>query len=198
MDIIQKRWDEQWRWAMLCSRALPWLIIFSSMFSGLSFSSTENSDRWMSWPQVGDAQLSWFIFDVYHSRLYSPSGRYQNVEDITPHPFALEIEYQRAISKQKLLDVTRDQWNELNYSQEKQKKWIEKLRPIFPNLKEGDKLIYVTNGDSGKVYFTQVSSKPQIVGNIEDEALNDAFLAIWLSPKTAYPKLRLQLIGANE
>ena len=31
----------------------------------------------------------------------------------------------------------------------------------------------------------------------EDEAFNDAFLAIWLSPNTDYPKLRQGLIGNN-
>ncbi|EPE8512989.1 chalcone isomerase family protein, partial [Vibrio alginolyticus] len=33
------------------------------------------------------------------------------------------------------------------------------------------------------------------VGIIEDERMNDAFLAIWLSPNTEFPKLRKQLIG---
>ena len=32
---------------------------------------------------------------------------------------------------------------------------------------------------------------------IDDESLNDAFLAIWLSPKTEYQTLRQQLLGMN-
>ncbi|RBW66532.1 hypothetical protein DS893_04190 [Vibrionales bacterium C3R12] len=184
--------------------------------------------NWESWKKIGEAQLSWLFFDVYKSTLYSPTGRYIQARDITPHPIALDIKYQRTISKKQLLDATEEQWNELKYPQDKQIEWLEILGTIFPNLKEGDRLVYVTDGELGKIYFieamsesdvirqkevaleTEAISKKKIIGDkkiiddkkvigeIADEELNDAFLAIWLSPKSSYPDLRSQLIGASQ
>ncbi|HHY0413442.1 TPA: chalcone isomerase family protein, partial [Vibrio parahaemolyticus] len=57
-------------------------------------------------------------------------------------------------------------------------------------------LIYVTDGDKGQIIYRQARTKTQkMVGEITDERMNDAFLSIWLSPKTEFPKLRKQLIG---
>ncbi|MEZ8193800.1 hypothetical protein [Vibrio cortegadensis] len=190
--------------------------------------------NWDSWKKIGEAQLSWLFFDVYKSTLYSPTGRYIQARDITPHPIALDIKYQRTISKQQLLDATEEQWNELKYPQDKQIEWLGILGTIFPNLKEGDRLVYVTDGELGKIYFIEAMSESdvtrekevirqkeivreteaiskknaigdkkiigdkKVIGEIADEELNDAFLAIWLSPKSSYPDLRSQLIGASQ
>ncbi|NOH83225.1 hypothetical protein F0249_05325 [Vibrio sp. 03-59-1] len=190
--------------------------------------------NWESWKKIGEAQLSWLFFDVYKSTLYSPTGRYIQARDITPHPIALDIKYQRTISKKQLLDATEEQWNELKYPQDKQIEWLEILGTIFPNLKEGDRLVYVTDGELGKIYFIEAMSESdvtrqkevdreteaiskknaigdkktivdkrgtdnkKVIGEIADEELNDAFLAIWLSPKSSYPDLRSQLIGASQ
>ncbi len=152
---------------------------------------------WKRWPVVGQAQLSWLFFDVYQSELLSPKGKYLVTQDVTPHPVALRIKYQRDISQKQLLDATAEQWQKMGYPRIKNTTWIEVLSGIFPSIEDGDELVYVTDGTAGTFYYNRGTKKMLVVGNINDEELNDAFLAIWLSPKSEYPKLRAQLIGAN-
>ncbi|ENQ8761493.1 hypothetical protein ACEQ72_001723, partial [Vibrio parahaemolyticus] len=74
-----------------------------------------NVENWQEWETVGEAQLTWFVFDIYRSRLKAPNGQYLVSTDVSPHPFALEINYQRDISKQQLLEVTDEQWQKLGF-----------------------------------------------------------------------------------
>jgi hypothetical protein len=186
---------EQKRWLNSFKTSLFMLCLF---FNCEVVAATQSdSQHWEEWPTVGEAQLTWFLFDVYESRLHSPSGGYIVSSDVTPHPVALEIRYQRSISNLQLLDATIEQWQALGYDSKLQKQWLDELMPIFPSVSSGDKLIYVTNGISGDFYFDK-NDQQNHIGKIESEQLNDAFLAIWLSPNTEYPELREQLIGLVE
>ncbi|MEL7291777.1 MAG: chalcone isomerase family protein [Pseudomonadota bacterium] len=171
--------------------------------SALAASVDESKADWRVWPKVGEAQLSMLFFDIYHSRLLSPTGQYQLEEDVTPHPLALSITYQRDISQQQLLDATIEQWQKLGYNPQQIEPWAKQLASVFPNIEEGTNLTYVTDGKTGRFYYFKNSSEgqigvsPQQIGNIDDESFNDAFVSIWLAPNTEYPKLRSQLIGSR-
>ncbi|EDP58906.1 chalcone isomerase family protein [Vibrio sp. AND4] len=156
------------------------------------------TSNWQQWQTVGEAQLTWFIFDIYKSRLKAPEGRYLVTADVSPHPFALEINYQRDISKKQLLEVTDEQWQKLGFTEPYRQQWISELDTMFPDIKKGDELTYLTDGKNGQLIYSQagISNETQkIVGHVKDERLNDAFLSIWLSPQTEFPKLRAKLIG---
>jgi hypothetical protein len=162
----------------------------------VGLSEIMTTSNWQQWQTVGEAQLTWFIFDIYKSRLKTPDGQYQVSGDVSPHPFALEINYQRDISKEQLLDVTDEQWQKLGFTQAYRQQWISELNTMFPDIKKGDELTYLTDGKNGQLIYRQGGSKPyQTIGYVKDERLNDAFLSIWLSPQTEFPKLRKQLIG---
>ncbi|MBU2897858.1 chalcone isomerase family protein [Vibrio hepatarius] len=154
-----------------------------------------NTKGWDTWSSVGQAQLTMFFFDVYQSQLFSPDGGYLIDEDITPHPLALSITYQRDISQKQLLDATVEQWEMLGYEQSLTSQWERRLGTIFPDIKEGSNLTYVTDGFQGKFYYSQAGDVVELIGHIEEEDFNDAFLAIWLSPETEFPTLRKNLIG---
>ncbi|WP_264902051.1 chalcone isomerase family protein [Vibrio sp. STUT-A11] len=155
-----------------------------------------NTAQWRQWKTVGEAKLTWFIFDIYESRLRAPEGRYQVSADVSPHPIALEIYYQRDVTKQQLLEVTDEQWQKLGVNKQRRQQWLSELNKMYPNIKKGDELAYVTDGKAGQLLYRQSGdSASKTVGYVEDEGLNDAFLSIWLSPKTEFPKLRKQLIG---
>ncbi|PFG55893.1 hypothetical protein ATG66_2213 [Vibrio sp. ES.051] len=155
-----------------------------------------NLDGWTGWETVGEAQLTWFIFDIYQSRLKAPGGKFASSHDVSPHPLALEINYQRNVSKQRLLDVTDEQWAKLGFSDYYREKWIAELNTMFPSIEKGDQLTYLTDGKTGQLLFRPSDSlRVEMVGDIQDERMNDAFLSIWLSPNTEFPKLRKQLIG---
>lgn len=175
---------------LICS-----VLISSSAMASSALDHTE----WSGWPSVGQAQLSVFIFDVYQSRLLAPDGTYRLQQDISPHPLALSIDYQRDISQKQLIEATLEQWHEMGYEEGITMEWIRELAPIFPDIEQGQNLTYVTDGTNGKFYYQpSPSSMPELIGLVNDEVLNDAFLAIWLSPNTTYPELRSQLIGMNK
>ncbi|WP_070963033.1 chalcone isomerase family protein [Vibrio sonorensis] len=152
--------------------------------------------QWENWDEVGEAQLTVFIFDVYQSRLLTPSGEYISQQDITPHPLALNIQYQRDISSQQLLEATEGEWEKLGFNRGDIQRWSRNLAKIFPDIKDGQELTYVTDGNSGRFYYNPAQNQDiTMIGEIANESLNDAFLSIWLSPDTSYPELRKQLIG---
>lgn len=180
------------RIAILIATCSVWMN--SALASGVLSTKTD----WRSWPEVGQAQLSMLFFDIYQSQLLTPDGQYQLSPDLTPHPLALSITYQRDISQKQLLEATREQWQKLGFDPLQTKQWIEELTAIFPNITQGTNLTYVTDGQQGHFYYAGPQSSSQLIGQIADESLNDAFVAIWLSPQTQYPSLRASLIGNNQ
>lgn len=177
------------------------LILMLVVSTRLAFSSTPDrqvSRDWQSWPTVGKAQLSWFIFDIYQSELKSPSGEYIQGLDISPHPVALSIVYQRDITSQQLLNATEEQWLNLGYDANQVEPWTESLATIFPDVHEGERLVYITDGVAGEFRFFGRERQDALLGLVQDEQLNDAFLSIWLSPSTEYPKHRAKLIRGQQ
>ncbi|MFA0085886.1 hypothetical protein BCU70_04225 [Vibrio sp. 10N.286.49.C2] len=158
---------------------------------------TVSYEAWKHWKVVGEAQLSWLFFDVYRSELLAPQGTYQLSDDVSPHPVALRIQYQRDISRSQLLEATLDQWEKMGVEKSTRSEWIARLYDVFPDIKEGQQLIYVTDGSQGSFYYLNNDAPLQSVGKITDESLNDGFLGIWLASNSQYPKLRAQLIGMN-
>ncbi|GAM73555.1 hypothetical periplasmic protein [Vibrio ishigakensis] len=71
--------------------------------------SPKLDNQWQSWPTVGSADLDFLFFDIYTSELKAPHGSYQLGDDLTPHPVALSIVYERDISKKHLLKETKKQ-----------------------------------------------------------------------------------------
>lgn len=71
----------------------------------LSFSAFA-STPWAQWQQVGRATLTWGPFEVYHSSLLTPGGKYQAQK----WPQALVIDYLRSIDREELTKATEEQW----------------------------------------------------------------------------------------
>lgn len=146
---------------------------------------------------VGRATLSWLWLDIYSSQLRTPDGTYQQATDVSPHPLALEIRYLRDIDREDLVDATRDQWQKIGYTSEQIDAWIPVVETLLPNVLSGEKLVYVSDGRHGQMIHYSLQDQGIVLGAVNDERLNEAFLSIWLSPKTQYPDLRNQLIGMN-
>lgn len=186
-------------------KALVASVLFSASVSATdqaslipSHASFDYMSGWQDWPTVGSADLDVMFFDIYTSELKTPNGYYVLNNDITPHPVALSILYERNITKNNLLKETRKQWLHLGYSEDQFADWEQSLNRIYPDVSKGERLVYVTDGDSGSFLFIRTDGSTEHRGEITQEDFNDAFLAIWLSPKTEYPKHRRQLIGMNQ
>ncbi|ENS5607247.1 chalcone isomerase family protein [Vibrio mimicus] len=175
------------------------------LMSGLGHAAVANAAQaehkptstWTEWPVVGQATLSWLWLDIYSSQLRAPDGQYHESQDISPHPMALEIRYLRDIKRQQLIDATKDQWHKLGFKEPQTQSWLAQLQQMLPDVAMGDRLVYVSDGQSGEFFFAHDHELQYSIGTIDDEAFNDAFLSIWLSPQTEYLALRNQLIGMN-
>ncbi len=152
---------------------------------------------WQSWQQVGQARLSMVFFDIYDSTLFSPDGHIASWPNLAKRPTALSITYLRAISAQELLSATKAQWQKLGFSQTHIARWLATLQAIFPDVVKGDSLTYLSQNQRGEFWFRS-NAGASLIGEVEDAGLNEAFLAIWLSPSTAYPTLRAQLLGETQ
>jgi hypothetical protein len=134
---------------------------------------------------IGEGQMKWLMFDVYHAALYGAQPEFEAGH----YPLALALTYQRDISSSDLINVTRDEWRRLDIPKADQ--WIDSLASLWPDIKAGDKLAFRANSkDSGSFYFND-----QHIGDIEGENFSECFLAIWLSLDAKVKKLRDQLIG---
>lgn len=142
---------------------------------------TQNLDK------VGSAKLRVFLWNIYESALYTPSGEF---EGIVPG-LALEIEYQRNISKRAFIDYTREEWQKQSLYSDQSELWLAQLKNIFPSVRKEDSLVLrVNDAMASEFYFNE-----EFIGQIANANFTREFLAIWLSEQSSYPDLRNQLIG---
>lgn len=136
---------------------------------------------------VGEAQLRFMVWPVYHARLYSLDGRYQAGQ----RPLRLEIEYLREIAAKDLVAQTQVQWQRLGLAQELQQEWLRALAGLWPDVAVND-VLALSLDDQGRSTFY---CNGELLGHINNPAFGASFLDIWLSPDTSEPELRLALIG---
>ncbi len=165
------------------------LAVLVLMFSCAGFASTP----WDNWQQVGRATLTWGPFNVYHSALLTPDGKYQAQK----WPQALAIDYLRSIDRQELAKATADQWQALGLTDSAQKNgWLKAVENTWPDVREGSEIVFVADDHGGQFYSRAPDSViVNPIGKPFSPAFRDAFLAIWLSPATQYPDLRSKLTG---
>ena len=138
------------------------------------------------WPLVGEARLKVLIWEVYDSALYTPSGRWQG-----DAPYRLSLLYLRDIPAAKLIEETDKAWQEQGRNHPKQGEWLTLLGDLWPDITEGDNLVFGLNasGDSA-FWFNGIP-----IGSIDDRDFGPLFGGIWLDPDTPRPGLRAELIG---
>lgn len=137
---------------------------------------------------VGEGVMSVLFWDVYLAKYYTPSGDY--TQEISP--LALEFNYMMDIDAKDLVEETINQWRELDLDQHPdEKQWAEQLNTIWPDVEDGDQLIFRVNEQlHSRFYYNQ-----QWVGTIESREFSERFAAIWLSEDTTAPKVRKKLLG---
>jgi len=156
--------------------------------------------------KLGEGQLKVLFWKVYKAEFYTEGHEYSE----TQYPKALKLTYQRDIEKKEFIDVTKDQWVQLNshyqerlVSETQEEQWLNQLKNIFPTIKDKDIILFILTKDKqAKFYLRTFDNKKnqyqqnfQSIGTILDPEFGDYFLSIWLSKNTSEPKLRKQLIG---
>lgn len=138
--------------------------------------------------KVGEGSMSYLFWTLYSAELFTNS-RSTDLEELGET--ALKITYRREISKDALVEATKDQWLHLGYSSQRIEQWVPVLMQIWPSVKPGDQLmLHIDDGNISRFYLNQNE-----LGRVKDPEFGLAFIAIWLSEKTSEPKLRKQLLG---
>lgn len=138
---------------------------------------------------VGAATLKVFLWTIYDSRLYSEDGNFDGIEPNV----ALEITYRRNIDSQDLVQRTRKEWRKLSLYQPRHEQWLDELRSMWPDVKDGDTLLLVVEKNLASQFY--LNGNP--IGRMEDSDFTRSFLSIWLSKDSSYPALRDQLLGLD-
>ena len=154
--------------------------------------SSHAFENWINtlttYKEVGRAKFSVFFFDIYQSRLLTPTGIFQ----FDKKPYLFEITYLKDISSTDLIERTIEQWEHLNLNKESYQKYAAMLGKLWPNIVASDKLAIHINDKQSDFYFNNV-----FIGAVNDGEFGDLFLSIWLSPDTSQPELRNKLLGVN-
>jgi hypothetical protein len=136
---------------------------------------------------VGQSVLSFFWWDIYEAKLFTPSGRYAQ----DPRPLLLQITYKREIKSLDLVEETDNQWERFNLNQEQRSQWLAELAQMWPDVSENDSIAFYTD-ESGRChfYFNQA-----FIGSMTDPEFCGHFANIWLAENGPYPRLTLELTG---
>lgn len=141
----------------------------------------------MDMQKVGFAKLSWMFWDAYEITLFANNG-YDPAK-----PFALELEYKMDFSGVEIAERSVDEIKNQNFaSEEELQKWLEEMKKVFPDVKEGDKLKGLAANGVSTFYFNGSET-----GKIEDPRFTKAFFDIWLGKKTSEPELRDKLLAGE-
>ncbi|MEM1143128.1 MAG: chalcone isomerase family protein [Pseudomonadota bacterium] len=138
---------------------------------------------------VGEARLKVLLWSIYDSRLYTPSGEYEDGD----RPLRLEIEYLRDIKGKALVDRTQQEWEAMGRSHPRQQDWLASLADMWPDIEEDDVLAFDLSADGSATF----SRNGEVLGAIEDAAFGQQFIDIWVSKDCTRPKLRLDLLGLD-
>jgi Chalcone isomerase-like len=139
---------------------------------------------------AGKGKLTFFGLEVYESSLWvSPNFKGLVFEN---HSFALELHYLRNFSASDIAKRSLEEMQRIEpIAEQKAALWLKILREALPDVKKGDRLIGLHKPGGGVEFWLNGKRASEI----RDPNFSRQFFAIWLSPKTSEPKLRMALLG---
>jgi len=139
--------------------------------------------------RLGGGELRWFGLRIYHATLWAEQQPFQ-----PQRAFALQLQYHRSISRERLADTSLDEIRRLSRKLPDSAtlaRWRSTLLNAFTDVSAGDELIGVYRPGLGMRLYNQ----RQLLSEIDDPALAQAFFGIWLDQRSRDQSLRQQLIG---
>lgn len=136
---------------------------------------------------VGRGVLSYAFWDIYEATLFAPEGVWNSSK-----PFALSIEYFRALKGKEIADRSVQEIRQQGFTNEVTlAAWNSQMKAIFPDVKKGTVLTAVYMPDKQTTFYNGA----EIIGVIKDDDFGKSFFGIWLAEKTSEPTLRRALLG---
>ncbi|MGE8186536.1 chalcone isomerase family protein [Pseudomonas sp. NPDC086278] len=172
-----KRYPSPWRQSL-------WLLVLLG------------SQAWANWQEalpgaqiIGAGEFRMYGFDVYNARLWSAGPPLAS-----DRPFALELIYQRSISRDDLVQASVNEIKRLagaSVSAEQLAAWQAQMQQSFIDVQAGTRITGVYLPGQGARFFVG----QQLQHEVKDPQFARAFFNIWLDPRTRNPELRQQLLG---
>lgn len=138
---------------------------------------------------VGHAELRWFGLRIYKAALWSHRVPFDPAQS-----FALELTYERSISRERLVQTSIDEIRRLSagrFSDEQINRWQAIMSEAFVDVKEGDQLTGVYVAGVGCRFY----SRERLLAEVRDLDFAHAFFAIWFDPRSKDQQLRRRLLG---
>lgn len=135
---------------------------------------------------AGQGVFTWYGLTIYSAELWvGPQG-------YTPAaPFVLELRYARSLDGRKIAEASAEQMAKTGPGSEAQRAaWLDKMKAIFPDVKDGSRLAGVFLPGQGARFYQDGKE----LALVADPAFAQAFFGIWLDPATTAGKLRAQLL----
>ncbi|MNO94678.1 hypothetical protein D3C76_863030 [compost metagenome] len=143
---------------------------------------------------LGSGDMRIFGFSVYRAQFWTPrlnAGQPLGADV----PFALELTYSRAVSRDDLVEASIKEIRRLSpnsLNSELMARWEREMQQAFVDVRAGDRITGVYQPGEGARFYVGENLKHVV----KDDAFAKAFFAIWLDPRTRNPELRAQLLGA--
>lgn len=137
--------------------------------------------------QIGKGSQSYFGLKVYHVTLWGANQRWNPDE-----PHALDLESNRSVSSELLVDAGAKEMNRLGVGTPQQRQaWRAELQRLMPSVKSGDQLVVYCAPNHKTFFYLNGNER----GQLADPAFGAAFFSIWLDPRTSNPGLRKSLLN---
>ena len=140
---------------------------------------------------VGHAELRWFGLRIYKAALWS-----NHVPFDATQSFALELTYERNISRERIVQTSIDEIRRLfagRFNDDQINRWTTIMSGTFVDVKEGDQLTGVYVAGVGCRFY----SRERLLAEVRDLDFAHAFFAIWLDPRSKDQQLRRRLLGGD-
>ena len=137
----------------------------------------------------GGGSMRFMGVQLYEARLWAPTPVQG---DPAQTALALELVYARTIKADLIVSsALREMQRVGSVTPEQATRWTQAMAALFPDIQPGDRLTGVQRpGQSARFFFNG-----KLRGEVADADFTRLFFGIWLSPRTAEPQLRAQLLG---
>lgn len=130
----------------------------------------------------GSGEFRRFGFLVYEATLWAG-------DDPQRPPLALRLDYRRRIPGRAIAEASVQEMRRFVDDEARLGPWGERLRAIFPDVKAGEHLVGVHQGQEARFF-----QDGRLLGAIDAPGFAAAFFAIWLDERTSEPQLRAALL----
>lgn len=138
---------------------------------------------------VGEGELRFFGFRIYDARLWSAKAPLQ-----AQTPFALELTYHRAISREDFVRTSLaeiERLSGMSGDSARMRDWRAQMQQAFVDVQPGERITGVYLPGRGCRFYVN----DRLQHEVDDPAFAEAFFAIWLDPRSRDQALRRELLG---